>query len=206
MLTFLTFYDILVLYNSIPLEVKLENEEVRIANIMRNNKIDDIVSIGDDLISNDDRVTTLYTQKTGEDDLKQTINMVEMAYLHVQGYGNTAMSNVLGITPTQVQVIKSSDKFKAVLSALNTEIVNTARTFLMAASLKAVNTLLKCLDSDDDKTRLKASTEVMDRIGLKEPDQLVVIQKADNINKMDEKQLLDFIKMGMSEIIKKKEE
>jgi hypothetical protein len=108
------------------------------------------------------------------------------------------------ISLTQAHDIKQSDKFKQIIQLLNTEIIATARTFLTASGMKALVTLLRCMDSKDDRIKLKASTEVLDRIGLKAPEQITLIHQGDRLQNMSEEELFAVVKMGIDEIKIKK--
>lgn len=131
------------------------------------------------------------------------ISLTKLAYYHVQGYTNAELASVFGVSSTVIKKNKESEEYKALLNTISAEIVSTGRMFLQSAGIKAVRTLIHCLDSPNDKIKLQASKEVLDRIGLKEPDKLEVIAKGDAISSMSEEELLGLVKMGMSEIMPK---
>lgn len=166
--------------------------------IMANNEIPDFVVIDEHIISPEEREALAESlDKKGT----QKVDLVKLAYYYVQGYNTKELAEIFGADPQHINKIKSSDKFRAIITSLNAEIVSTARTFLTAAGFKAVKTLLMCMDSNDDRVRLNAATQVLDRIGLKTPEQIEVIQKGAVVNKMSDDELLGLIKLGTKELM-----
>lgn len=129
------------------------------------------------------------------------INLMKLAHYFVQGYTEREMAEAMGVNQDTIKRIKSSDEFKAVLKSISLEVVEVSRVFLASAGLKAVRTLVDCLDSASDKIRLGASKEVLDRIGLKSPEKIELIAKSDSIQQMSDEQLFELVKMGIAEIM-----
>lgn len=133
------------------------------------------------------------------------VNLTRFAYFFMQGYSVTQIADAMGIDRSTAKRVRSSEEFKAVLNTLSAEVIATAQTFLQASSLKAVRTLIQCMDSANEKVKLSAATEVLDRVGLKSPDRLEVLAKNDSLTQMDDARLLDLIKMNLHEILPMKE-
>lgn len=181
-----------------------DNREL-IKQIMENGALPEFVNINDDALVASEKEEIISEALTTPDGsplgLKnKKIDLVKMAFLYIQGWDGKSIAKAFDTDEAVISKLKSSPKFKAVLTTLNAEIVSTARTFLAASGMKAVITLIKCMDSRDDKTKLRASTEVLDRIGIRTPEQIELIQKSDRISGMDEQQLMEFIKLGMKEL------
>jgi len=132
---------------------------------------------------------------------KTDINLMKMAHYFVQGYTEKEMAEAMGVSKDTIKRIKSSDEFKAVLKSISLEIVEVSRVFLASAGIKAVRTLIDCLDSSSDKIRLGASKEILDRIGLKSPEKIELIAKSDAIQQMSDEQLFELVQMGIAEIM-----
>lgn len=128
------------------------------------------------------------------------VDLVKMAYFVVQGYDNGRIAKEFDTIPQNIYDIRGSERFKQILNLLTNEILATARTFLTASGLKAVTNLIKLMDSKNEKTQLKATVEVLDRIGLKTPEQIELIDKGNKFSTMSEEELAKMIKLGMDEI------
>jgi hypothetical protein len=181
----------------------MNNDKELISQIMKNGELPEFVSVDEDALSDADKEEIVFENEMPDGSTPgagKKVDLIKMAFYYIQGYDTKTMARVFDVNEKHISRLKSSAKFKAVLATLNAEIVSTARVFLAASGMKAVVTLIKCMDSRDDRTKLKASTEVLDRIGIRTPEQLEIIQKGDKISGMDEHQLLEFIKLGMKEL------
>lgn len=125
----------------------------------------------------------------------------KIAYLTVQGYTNAAIAENLGVPIPIIQQARKTEEFKSMMHALTSEIISTARIFLTAASFKAVRTMVELLDSVNEKIKLSAAKEVLDRVGIKAPETIELVSKNDSINDMTEEQLVDMVKLGMAELL-----
>lgn len=185
----------------------MSDMEKTIREIMTNGAFSDFVSIEEGTISKEEReeITNelAYPDGSQGSGCQKKVDLIKLAFYYIQGYTTASMSEIFDVTPQTINELKASSKFRTILSALNTEIVSTARTFLSAAGMKAVITLITCMDSRDERTKLKASTEVLDRIGIRTPEQIEILQKGDRFKDMGEEELLAFVKMGMQEIMPK---
>lgn len=129
------------------------------------------------------------------------VNLVKIAYYYVQGYTEKDIAEIFNVSVNTVKKIKGSDEFKAVCKTISAEIVETARLFLATSGIKAVKTLVDCLDSPNDRVRLNASTEILNRVGLKSPEKLEILARGDSFKSMSDEQLLQIVKMGTQEIL-----
>lgn len=129
------------------------------------------------------------------------INLVKFGHYFIQGCTERELADAFGISVVTVKKIKQSDEFKAVLKTVSHEITEVARVFMASAGIKAVRTLIDCLESSSDKIRLGASTQILDRIGLKAPEKIELIAKSDAIQQMSDEQLMELVKMGIDEIL-----
>ena len=132
------------------------------------------------------------------------INLLKFSNFFIQGYTEQELAKAMDIDINTVKKIKASDEFKAMLKTVSLEVVEVSRVFLASAGLKAVRTLIDCLESSSDKIRLGASTEILDRIGLKSPEKIELIAKSDAIQEMSDEQLLELVRMGIDEIMPKR--
>lgn len=152
--------------------------------------------INDIVVVEVDKTAELNTNKIMSD-----TNLTKIAYYHIQGFTTREIAEIMGVSDNAIKIAKRSEEFKSIVNSITAEIVNVSRTFLSTAGLKAVKTLVDCLESPNDRVRLQASTEILDRIGLKSPEKLEILTKADTIKEMSTEQLLQLIKTGMDEIV-----
>lgn len=178
----------------------MDNVELAIRKVMQSNEIDEFVQIEDGLLSDTDKTEILSEVIDSKTTEPIRVDLIKMAHLHIQGFSRIDIAKEFSVTVDNINYLRGTEKYRAILGLLNNEIVATARTFLTASSMKAVLTLITMLNSRDDRIKLKAATEIMDRIGLKTPEQIEIIQKGDKLAQMSETELLEFVKSGVKEI------
>lgn len=130
----------------------------------------------------------------------KNVNVVRFAYYFLQGFNVKQISEIMGIDYKTAKKVRASEEFKTVLNGISAEVVSTARAFLTAAGFKAVRTLIDAMNSYNEKVRLKAAIEVLDRIGLKTPEKFEVVTKQDDMSSMSSDELLKLVKQGIDEI------
>lgn len=130
------------------------------------------------------------------------IDLVQLAYMHMQGATTKAMADFFQVTQPAIAKARVSPAFKSVQAMISGATVQTARVFMAGATIKATKTLLSLLDSDSDKIKLAAACQVLDRVGLKSPDQIEVLQNATGMHTMSEKELMLIVQTAMKELPK----
>jgi DNA-binding CsgD family transcriptional regulator len=162
----------------------------------RQKRIADLIGLGstEDLIA-------VEPEKIGITSWKDTKN-IKIVIMSMQGFSAKEIGKELDMDAQSVRNVMASDEYTMFREYITQEVVNIGRTFLAMSTVKAVKTLLDLLDSDNDKVRLGASKDVLDRVGLKSPDKIELLSKSDNIREMSTEQLFDILKYGQSEIMK----
>lgn len=160
-------------------------------NISEVPKIENYVTISDD---------TEKTLQMDDNGVVKDIDLVKMAYYFSQGYNINDISAAMSIGRTTVQNALRSDEFKEVVNSLTLEVVNVARMFLATSGIQAVKTIIDCMNSPNDRVRLQAAKEVLDRIGLTEPTKIEVLSEGNAFGGMSDEQMLAFIKGSMAEL------
>lgn len=150
----------------------------------------------------------LYIQS--EDELKDIIHEevssgrkiphAKVAALYIQGYSVGEIGEIMGCHHKTVAEMIKSEEGKAIRNAMTEDVVSSIRLFMSASGIKAVKTLIECMDSTNDRVRLQASTEILDRIGLKSPEKIEILSKGNSLRGMSEDELLGIIKVGMTEL------
>lgn len=178
-----------------------EATEKSLGYIMKNNQLEDFVILNDEISKDKEVLISAPSSSPDRKPVPCEVNYAKIAFLYIQGYTEEDIAAACNVTRDDVHRMKHSNKFKALLEAITKEVVSTSRVFLMASGLKAVRTLLMCMDSDDDRVKLKAATEVLDRVGLKSPEEINLVTKSENLHGMSETELLGVIRLGMKEIM-----
>jgi len=130
-------------------------------------------------------------------------NYVKIAYLYMKGFSIQEIADIMGISSRAVKEIRSKEEFKSVIRTISAEVISAGRMFLSASGIKAVKTMIDLLDSPNDKIRLNASKEILNRIGLKSPEQLEIINKSNDIRNMSTEELTKLVEIGAKEIMPK---
>lgn len=127
-----------------------------------------------------------------------------IALFSMRGFTNKQIAGDLKCSSQMIIDLKNTDEYQMVMNSINSEIIKVVRMFLTSASLKATKTLVDCLDSRYDKIRIQAATEILNRVGVKTPEQIELINKVNTIDSMGTEELEHLINMGIDEIMKKK--
>lgn len=160
--------------------------------------MDEKVDIGNYLTIEDGSESN--TLQIDDNGITKDVDLVKMAYFFTQGYNINDISAAMQIGRTTVQKALKSDEFKEIVNGLTLEVVNVARMFLATSGIKAVKTIIDCMDSPNDRVRLQAAKEVLDRIGLTEPTKIEVLAEGNAFSHMTDEQMLLFIKGSMAEL------
>jgi hypothetical protein len=144
--------------------------------------------------------TTLEVLDSDKSKTASTINIMKVVYMTVQGFSNATIGEELGVTASDIITLKKTDDFMRLKDAVTQEVINAGRMFMAMGTIKAVRTLLQCMDSSNEKIKLMAATQVLDRVGLKTPEQIEILNKGNNLSKMNNEDLLKIIQMGNDDI------
>jgi DNA-binding CsgD family transcriptional regulator len=172
----------------------LENESFDV--LLKNKDINEYVTFTEKETQDNTQIIDSENSKT-----VLSLDAVAVALLHVQGYTSVQIAKSLKVSTNVIQTLRKSTEYKNTLKLVTSEIINTARLFLSSSSMKAVRTLITCLDSPSEKIRLLAAKEVLDRVGLKSPDTMEILTTSSTVSTMTDEQLLQIIKLGQQELI-----
>jgi len=127
---------------------------------------DEYVNMGDHILIEETIEQNLDSDVKKETKLTSIKNIMRLVYLDVQGYGAGAISEAMALSEHDVQLIRRSESFKLAKDAVMAEILALSRRMIEVSSIKAVKTLTECMGSKNDKVRLSAAVEVLNRTGL----------------------------------------
>ena len=143
------------------------------------------------------------TDSLEEDILRETkmesvSNVMNLLYMDVQGHSTARISMVLGVSTREVEKIRQSTPYLAARRLLLNEILETSRKIMEVSAIKAVKTVYECMDSADDRIRLQASKEILDRVGLSGTQKLeVVSMQAGGIDRLSDSDLVEILKSAL---------
>jgi len=114
----------------------------------------------------------------------------------MRSYGMTVkeISEKLGFPLYVIDKVISSMEYRAVADTITQDITTVAKDSLALAVTKATSTLVGLLDSEDDRIKLKASTEILNRTGLDSVKRVQVQGKTEHIHSLPDEQLQYILK------------
>lgn len=151
---------------------------------------------------------TEYALSDNEQDtvVEYPTEQLEKAYLKVammtlQGYTNSSIAEELGVKVNTIARWKKKDTYKDLARSLVVEIIDIAKGFLAGAGFKAVKILVESLNSPNERIRIQAAKEILDRIGLKTAEQLEVLTKSDDTDAMSTEELTAIVKQTAAALL-----
>jgi hypothetical protein len=121
-------------------------------------------------------------------------NIMQLVMYDIQGYSAALVAKQMGITEGQVHYIKSTDGFANAKQAALDAVLDTARKFMQVSTVKAVKTLVDCMNSSSEKIRLQASIDVLNRSGLSAPTQIELFTHQNGLGNLSEEDLQEIVK------------
>jgi hypothetical protein len=121
-------------------------------------------------------------------------NILKVVLMDIQGYNNTKIGKELGMNESVVRTIKKMDSYITSKEQLLNTIIEGARQYMEAASVKAIKSLLECLDSPNERIKLMAAQDILNKVGLSTPQQIEVIQNNSNFAKYSNDELMEIMK------------
>lgn len=162
-------------------------------------KDDEYSDLGSYVMLSEEIESNLDADVAKETKLTSLKNISSLLYMDVQGYGSRHMATQLGISMEDMQKLKRSEAYTLARDTLLREIVHSAREVMEVSALKAVKTLTECMNSTNEKVKLSAATEVLDRIGLNTTQKVEVTAKNDSMMSYSEDELMEILRTGMAE-------
>lgn len=127
-----------------------------------------------------------------EDITKRTTLMAKIATYTTQGYKTKEICEAIGLSRTTLHQIRNSEEYKEIHKILVTKVVEGCRTYIAGAGFEAVKTLVSCLKSPNEKVALQASIEILNRLNVTAPKEVVLTHKSDT--EMTDDEMKELIK------------
>lgn len=121
-------------------------------------------------------------------------NVMKILQYDMQGYSIALIAKSVGLDASQVSYIKSTDLYKDAKDEILKAVIESSRKYMEVATIKAVKTLVQCMDSISDKVRLAASQDVLNRAGLAAPQQIEITSNVNNFEGFTDDQLLEIMR------------
>jgi hypothetical protein len=121
-------------------------------------------------------------------------NIMKVLQYDIQGYPVKLIATQLGISEMGVSRIKASESYAAARAEVLGSVIEGARKYMEVATVKAVKTLIECLDSNNEKVRLTAAQDVLTRTGLSAPQQIEITNNVNNFGNYTDDELLEIMK------------
>ena len=141
-----------------------------------------------------DAVSKELEHKTGKASLVTPKNILAIMQLDVQGLPARRIALALSLEEGQIKYVQSSDAYKSAKEELLRQVVSGARKYMEVAALKAVKTLVTCLASQNEKVRLSAAQDILNRSGLQAPQQIEITSNVNNFEAFTTEQLAEILK------------
>jgi hypothetical protein len=125
-------------------------------------------------------------------------NIMKLVYMDVQGYGADALATNMKLSRDDVQLIRRSSAFQNAKEAMMADIVAKSRQMIEVSTMKAVKTLTECMESKNDKVRLSAAVEVLNRTGLTATQKIELTTTNNSMMNFTEDELAEIVRSGMA--------
>lgn len=146
-----------------PKEAKKQQREALHKLLSRD---DEYTNMGDHVLIDATIEENIDKEVAAETQIGGIKDIMKLVYLDTQGYGTQAISTAMKLTSEDVAAIRRSESFKIAKDAVLAEIMAMSRRMMEVTAMKAVKTLTECMDSKNDKIKLSAAVEVLNRTGL----------------------------------------
>lgn len=119
--------------------------------------------------------------------------LIRLYTLNASGVPVKDISEILKVQKVHLQEILKSQDYIAVAQVISKDIVDYARLNLASATTLAVNKMVSLIESEDEKIALRASIEVLNRVGIDTPKEIHVKAEKKIVHEMSNDQLLSII-------------
>lgn len=127
---------------------------------------EEYANLQEHIILSNETVKSSIEDIKAETNLKSVENVMQLIQHDIQGYGTSAISELMGVKHDDVLAIRRSDTYKALRTKVMSEIIELSKRAIEVSTIKAVKTLMECMESKNDKVKLSAAVEVLNRTGL----------------------------------------
>lgn len=124
-------------------------------------------------------------------------NIMDLLYMDIEGAGTTLMSLNTGLTVEEVKKIQRNGTYTKLRAAALQGVIDKAKDIMDVSAIKAVKTLTECMCSDNERVRLSAATEVLNRIGLTATQHVEVTATTNTMEQLTDDQLNEILRTAV---------
>jgi hypothetical protein len=157
-------------------------------------------NLDDHIAVDEEIVRTLDSEVSQDTKLSNLKNVMAVLYADIQGLGATQIAANMNLTRAEVQAIRRSVAYVNAKASVLQEVINTSRGVMEVSALRAVKTLTECMNSKNDKVKLNAAVEVLNRIGLGATQKVeLTTHNEDYFRKLTNEELTEIVKSSVVE-------
>ena len=146
------------------------------------------------IIVGNDLEETIDDDVRRETKLSNMNNVMKLLFLDIQGYGARNVAREMGLTEYEVAQVRKSVAYRDAKATVMAEILNMSKNIMEVSAIKAVKTLTECMSSSNEKVKLAASVEVLNRVGLNTPQKVELTTTNMNLMKISDEDLAEILK------------
>ena len=146
------------------------------------------------IIVGNDLEETIDDDVRRETKLSNVNNVMKLLFLDIQGYGARNVAREMGLTEYEVAQVRKSVAYRDAKATVMAEILNMSKNIMEVSAIKAVKTLTECMSSSNEKVKLAASVEVLNRVGLNTPQKVELTTTNMNLMKISDEDLAEILK------------
>lgn len=143
----------------------------------------------------------LYSLGSGN---SEEIEAMRVLYLSTLGYSRNQIAAHFKMSARRVQEIMRSEEFKIMAQEYSKNTLMLTKLSITMMSEKALQTMVKLLDSKSEKIRLATAKDLLDRAGLAKK-QTIEFSDSSGFDDMDDAKLVDVVTRSMQDILGRKE-
>lgn len=146
------------------------------------------------IIVGNDLEETIDDDVRRETKLSNVNNVMKLLFLDIQGYGARNVAREMNMTEHEVAQVRKSVAYRDAKATVMAEILNMSKNIMEVSAIKAVKTLTECMSSSNEKVKLAASVEVLNRVGLNTPQKVELTTTNMNLMKISDEDLAEILK------------
>lgn len=125
-------------------------------------------------------------------DLKALV--LKILQYDVQGYTNIVIARELDLPIERIVSVKTTETYKIAKKELLAAVLESSRKYMEISTVKAVKTLVECMDSRNEKVRMLAAQDLLNRAGLQAPQQIEIKNTTPDFAHLSDSDLEEILK------------
>lgn len=135
---------------------------------------------------------------------QNNIEVLRILYLHTLGYNKNQIAKHFKMSASRVAYIMQSDEFRMLAQDYTKNTLQMTKLAITMMSEKALQTMVKLLDSKNEKIQLSAAKDLLDRAGLVSK-QVIEFSEGTGMEALSDANLVEVVTNSMQDILRRKE-